>query len=144
MQQLLVACEVALAIILLVGAGLMLKDLGRRIAVPPGFQAEGVLAARVALPRDRYPVAERIIFADRLIERLTALPDVIAATVGNDMPLRGNSSASQLLTDVPGAEAVRHFRHGVTPRYFEVLGIPILAGRGFVAATLPIHRALLW
>jgi putative ABC transport system permease protein len=136
MQQLLVAGEVALALMLLVGAGLMLKDLRRRLEVPPGFQAEGVLAARVALPRDRYPAAERIIFADRLVERLSALQDVVAATVGNDLPLRGNSSASLLLTDVPGAEPVRHFRHGVTPRYFEALGIPILAGRGFVAADL--------
>jgi putative ABC transport system permease protein len=136
MQQLLVAGEVALALILLVGAGLMLKDLRRRVAVPPGFQAEGVLAARVSLPRDRYPVPERISFAERLVDRLSALPDVVVATVGTDMPLRGFSNAASLTTDLPGAEPARHFRHGVTPRFFEVLGIPILAGRGFTAADL--------
>jgi len=136
MQQALVAGEVALALILLVGAGLMLKDLRRRIAVPPGFQAEGVVAARVALPRDRYPVPERIIFAERLVERLSALPDVAVATVSTDLPLRGFSNAALLTTDVPGAEPVRHFRHGVTPRFFEALSIPILAGRGFAAADL--------
>lgn len=136
MQQLLVAGEVALALILLVGAGLMLKDLGRRMAVPPGFQADGILAARVALPRDRYPAPERAIFAERLVERLSGLPGVVAATVSTDLPLRGNSSASLLTTDVPGADAVRHFRHGVTPRFFEMLGIPILAGRGFTTADL--------
>ncbi len=136
MQQLLVAGEVALALILLVGAGLMLKDLRRRVAVPPGFHAEGVLAARISLPRDRYPVAERISFAERLVDRLSALPDVVVATVATDLPLRGFSNAASLTTDIPGAEPVRHFRHGVTPRFFEALGIPILAGRGFTAADL--------
>lgn len=136
MQQLLVAGEVALAMMLLVGAGLMLKDLRRRVAIPPGFQPEGVLVARVALPRDRYPVSERIIFAERLTERLSALPGVVAATVSTDLPLRGFDNAASLTTDVPGADAVRHYRHGVTPRFFEVLGIPLLAGRGFTAADL--------
>jgi ABC-type antimicrobial peptide transport system permease subunit len=59
-----------------------------------------------------------------------------AATVGTDLPLRGFSNAASLTTDVPGAEPVRHFRHGVTPRFFEALGIPILAGRGFTASDL--------
>ena len=136
MQQLLVAGEVALALVLLVGAGLMLKDLRVRIAVPPGFHAEDVVVARVSLPRDRYPFPERIIFAERLVERLNALPDVVGAAVGTDMPLRGFSNAAYLALAVPGADPVRHFRHGVTPKFFETLGIPILAGRGFTNADL--------
>ncbi len=134
MQQLLVAGEVALALMLLIGAGLLLRDLRERLAVSPGFVAENVLAARVTIPRDRYPLAQRVEFAERLAERLQALPGVVSASVSTDLPLRGNSNGAMMVTDVPGAEATRFYRHGVTSGFFTALGIPLIAGRGFLAS----------
>ena len=133
LQQGFVIVEVALALMLLVGAGLMLRSLRARLAVSPGFEAAGVSAARVSLPRARYAAEARSEFAERLAERLAALPGVAAATVATDLPLRGLSSASTLQVDQPGAEPIRYYRHSVTPGYFATLGIPIVAGRGLRA-----------
>jgi putative ABC transport system permease protein len=129
LQQGFVIAEVALALMLLVGAGLMLRSLRERLAVSPGFEAAGVLAARVSLPRARYVGAARSEFAERLAERLAAVPGVGGAAVASDLPLRGNSNASLLQVDQPGAEPIRYYRHSVTPGFFAALGIPIVAGR---------------
>jgi putative ABC transport system permease protein len=134
-QQLLVVGEVALALVLLVGAGLMLRSLRAQLAVTPGFRAEGVLAGRLSLPRNRYNTPElRYQFAERALVRLRAIPGVAAATVATDLPFTGNISASALA--IPGAneqENRRYYRHQVTPGYFEALGIPLRAGRDFTA-----------
>jgi len=132
-QQALVAGEVALALMLLVGAGLMLRNLGARMAVNPEFNAEGVLAARFSLPRSQYPAEVRAEFVDRLVTRLNALPGVAVAAVASDLPFRGNSNGATLLVDGPGAVPIRYFRHSVTPDFFAALRIPIERGRGFTA-----------
>lgn len=135
LQQALVAGEVALALMLLVGAGLMLRTLRERLSVQPGFEAARVLAARVTLPRTRYPAREaRAGFVERLTTRLGDLPGVEAAAVSTDLPLRGFNNAASLTLDRPGAVPFRHFRHFVTPDFFSTLGIPIERGRGFTAA----------
>jgi putative ABC transport system permease protein len=131
-QQALVAGEVALALILLVGAGLMLRSLALRLAVDPGFDPRGVVAARVSLPRPQYQdLPARAGFVDRLAARLNAIPGVARAAIGSDLPLRGNSSASTLLVEGPGAVHARYYRHSVTPGYFAALGIPLERGRDF-------------
>ena len=132
-QQVLVAGEVALAIMLLVGAGLMLRSLRERIAVAPGFRADGVVVGRVSLPRDRYAPDARAAFAERLAARLATLSGVVSATVASDLPLRGMSNASSLVVDPPGAQPIRYYRHSATPDFFATLGIPILRGRAFTA-----------
>jgi predicted permease len=131
LQQAFVVAEVALALMLLAGAGLMLRSLRERLSVPPGFEPAGVLAARISLPRAGYESAARGPFAEQLAARLAALPEVAAASVSTDLPLRGNSNAATIVVDLPGAEPIRHFRHGVSPGFFATLGIPIVAGRGF-------------
>lgn len=133
LQQALVAGEVALALMLLVGAGLMLRSLGERMAVKPGFDAEGVLAARVSLPRSQYAPQARADFVERLVTRLNALPGVAVATVATDLPLRGISNASSLLVEGPGATPIRYYRHSVTPEFFGALGISLERGRGFAS-----------
>lgn len=137
LQQAFVIAEVALALMLLAGAGLMFRSLRERLAVAPGFDASGVLAARLSLPRTSYVGAARADFAERLAERLAALPGVRDASVSTDLPLRGNSNAARLVVDQPGAEPIRYFRHDVTPGFFAALGIPIVAGRGLRADDRP-------
>jgi putative ABC transport system permease protein len=132
LQQVLVAGEVALALILLAGAGLMIRSLRERLAVEPGFNPAGVLAARVSLPRNYVPAA-RTDFVERLVARLNDLPGVDVAAVGTDLPLRGNSNAATLLVEAPGAVPIRHYRHSVTPEFFGALGIPLERGRGFTS-----------
>ena len=132
-QQALVAAEVALALVLLIGAGLMMRSLARQLAVAPGFTADGVLAARVALPRQRYTPQASVAFAEQLAERLTALPSVRSASVSSDLPFTNNTSAGLLVTDRNEPEPIRYYRHAVTPGFFETLGIPLLRGRAFTA-----------
>ena len=137
LQQALVAGEVALALMLLVGAGLMLGTLRERLRVEPGFDASGVLAGRLALPRTQYDSAGRVALMDRLTARLAALPGVSSVAVGSDLPLRGVDNAATILVDLPGATETRHFRHFVSLDYFTTLRIPIHKGRGFLPSDRP-------
>lgn len=130
LQQLLVAGEVAIALVLLVGAGLMMRSLRERLAVAPGFTTDGVLAGRISLPRARYTPEARARFVEQLAERLNQLPFVAAASVSSDLPMGGTDNAGQVTPD-PAGPSVRAFRHSVTPRFFEALQIPILQGRSF-------------
>ena len=131
MQQLLVTVEVALALVLLVAAGLMVRTFQGQLGVSPGFDATGVLSARLALPV-RYSPEQRVLFAGQLIERLKAVPGVASASVSSDLPLSGFTSAASFLP--PGqTEAVRYYRHYVTPEFFPTLRIPLAKGRAFTA-----------
>jgi putative ABC transport system permease protein len=134
LQQILVVSEVALALVLLVAGGLMLRSLARQLAVEPGFRADGVVTAQISLPRARYTPPERVELVERLLERLHALPQVQAAAVGSDMPLNGVSSAGPIFVEGVTPNPVRYYRHRVTPDYFATLGIPLLRGRTFGAA----------
>jgi len=133
-QQFLVVSEIALALMLLVAGALMIRSLRHQLAVEPGFRADGVVSAELALPRGRYPPAARVQFVDRLLSRLRALPQVQAAAVGSDLPLGRTANGASLFIDGITPDPVRYFRHRVTPDYFATLGIPIVAGRSFTAA----------
>jgi predicted permease len=137
LQQAIVVGEVALAIVLLVAAGLMGRSFAHRLGVDPGFRADDVLALRITLPRDRYETDARLAFADELLERMRALPGVSDAALGSDLPLRGNSSAAMLVVDERPDDRVRYYVHKVTPDYFRTLGIPLLAGRSIEATDRP-------
>lgn len=129
--QALVAGEIALAMTLLTGAGLMARSLDRQLNVRVGFDAAGVTVARVTLPGGRYPPDQRTAFVERLEERLKAIPLVRAAAVSSDLPFTGNSSASVLVADAAPDAPVRYYRHQVTPDFLRTLSIPLLAGRTF-------------
>ena len=132
LQQGLVVAEVALALVLLIGAGLVVRSFREQLAVDPGMRVDDVFIARVDLPAARYgSAAERLAFVRRLTERLAVIPGVEAAGIGSDAPLRGNTSASMLA--LPGRldERIRYYRHHVTPGYFAALRIPLLGGREF-------------
>lgn len=136
-QQAIIVAEVALALVLLVTAGLAVDSLRRQLALEPGFRAEGVLAARLTLTGERYDAAGRRAFVDQLLDRLEGLPGVESAAVTRDAPLRGNTGASYIFRATDPIDAdhrIRFYYHPVTPEYFETLEIPIVAGRGFTEA----------
>jgi putative ABC transport system permease protein len=133
----LVVSEVALSLLLLAGAGLLVKSFARLQAVDPGFDPEGVMTARVSLPGARYKEpAQKAEFYRALTERLNALPGVEAAGATASLPLGGsNLSVWRGLvpegrpatpeSDEPAAFSV------VTPGYFPAMRIPLRAGRVF-------------
>ncbi len=134
LHRMLVAGEVAMALALMVGAGLMVRSLRAQLDVEPGFRADGVLAARLYLPPGEYGRPARVRFVDALVERVHALPGAADVAVGFDSPLRGNSGASYVFVEGRPDERIRFYRHHVSPAYFRTLGIPIVRGRGFTAA----------
>jgi putative ABC transport system permease protein len=129
----LVVAEMALALVLLVGAGLALGTLRRLIQEPPGFDPDGVLTAEMSLPGARYPGrAERGAFYQALLERVRALPGVTSAAVVTPLPLSGESLTSIAKVPErpqPASERPRLNYHAASPQYFDVMRIPLLRGR---------------
>ncbi len=132
----LVVSEVALACVLLIGAGLMLRSFLNLMRTDPGFRAEHVLTASISLPGQNYKKAEDVgRFDGTLLRRLNADAGVRGAGVGSDLPWTGYDENAGGF-HVEGEQQVRtedtHARyHAASPGYFEALGIPLLQGRGF-------------
>ena len=130
----LVVAEVAISLILLLGAGLLLRSLDRLRQVDPGFRAEGVLTAELALRRGKYDSGDRMTgLASDLVTRLAALPGVTAAGVVEQLPLSGRDQATdiRLEGEAPSSfESSRavHYR-SAGPGYFEAMGVRLLRGR---------------
>ena len=138
----LVVCETALALLLLVGAGLFLRSLANLEVVNPGFQPRGVMTAILTLPQSRYPKDEqRIPFYRAVTERLAATPGVTGSAMGFPLPFSGGeASASFSIMEKPTGPNDPG-PHGdtrvVTPDYFKVLGIPLRQGRVFTDQDRP-------
>jgi putative ABC transport system permease protein len=133
----LLVVEVALSIVLLVGAVLLLRSFARVTQVDPGFRADNVLAFGVALPTISYPQAHnRIAFFDTLIARLEQLPGVRSAGMVQTLPMRGDYFLSFTVQGRPeprpGDQPSATYR-SVSPHYFSALGIPLKRGRLFSA-----------
>ena len=133
-RQLLVVCQTAGAIVLLVAAGLLVKSFVRLSHVPSGLQIDRVLTARLSLPDSRYPDRPAITaFFSQLLTRVRALPGVRSAGAASGLPLSVNSGDWSF--DIDGRARVNGRRPGaadwfvVTPGYFESLGIPLRRGR---------------
>lgn len=144
----LVVIEVGLAVVLLIGSGLLMKSLARLHAVETGIRADGVVTARVALSRAKYAdAAERWRFYGRLENELRQQPGISMAALVSALPLRGewNSPVAFDLLDRPELERSPFAeRIYATPTYFPALGIRLVAGRTLVAAdTLPGGGALI-
>jgi predicted permease len=133
--------QIALTVVLLIGAGLMVKTLVRLRAEPLGFRDENVTVAKLALPADSFSQENRRnIFYDRLLEKVAAIPGAQSAAVANQPPLYdGGPSASCVIESIEGQEqpppdnAPRCHGQIVTPDYFSTLSIPLLRGRAFAA-----------
>ncbi len=138
----LVAAQVALAFVMLLGAGLMLASFRSAIAVDPGFDPDDVLTGFVSLPPARYADdAARRQFWDALLADVRALPEVEAASVTSQLPFTDDNSASVIVPEgyqpTPGESLLAPFMTVAGPDYFEAMGIDVLQGRGFVASDGP-------
>ena len=135
-QRLLVVSQVSLALVLLIGAGLMLRSFQSLMQVDAGFDPRSVLTAYVSLPSSKYPDPQtRLAFFDQLLGRMRALPGVRSVAVGSLVPLaEGNWTASFFPEgQEPGrgeASPLASMRL-VSPGYFRTLGIPLRRGRDF-------------
>ncbi|MGE0354702.1 MAG: ABC transporter permease [Gemmatimonadales bacterium] len=132
----LVAVEVALALVLLIGAGLAVRSLRNLRATDTGFVADGVLTARVDFPSSVYGTAGRWLgFQRDLLERVSRLADVQSAAMSLEVPLGQRSWEMRTLPEGAGLdEDGQHTLFNmVTPDWFRAMGVPILAGRGFTA-----------
>ena len=129
----LLVAEVALSIVLLVGATLLLRSFERITSVDPGFKAEGVLAFQVALPQTTYKDAtQRIAFFDNFLSKLAANPDVRGAGMVQALPLRGGYTLSFEIQGRPKPDPDKQpsaNHRVVTPGYFQAMGIPLRRGR---------------
>jgi putative ABC transport system permease protein len=136
-RQVLVALQLAMALVLLTGSGLMLRSFRRLAAVDPGFEPAAALTLDLALPAAAYPDDLAVAhFFDQALTRIAALPGVAAAGATTTLPLQGAQANGHRLADFPRPEnappAVFQFQY-VTPGYFRSMGIPVVAGRGLEA-----------
>jgi putative ABC transport system permease protein len=136
MRSGLVVLETAFALMLLIGAGLLVKSFLNLQRVDPGFSSENVLTAQISLPAARYPdAAARRAFWLRLVEKARALPGVTAAGLTSNVPFNGmvSSGSYSIVGYTPGpTEAAPHGRQEVVGGdYFTAMKIPLIEGRFF-------------
>jgi predicted permease len=145
LRNVLVAGEMMLSVVLLVGAGLLVRSLIERQHADLGFNAAGLLTVRTSLSKARYPsAASRTAFTAELLARTRALPGVSGAIIAEGAPPRyGFTGLGDLEIDGRGAvgtSAPRAVAYNmVPPDYFRVLGIPLIGGRAFSAAENSTH-----
>ncbi len=134
-RGLLVSGQIALSLVLLIGAGLLLESFRQLQAVNPGFDPHHAIAMRIALPPARYPDdAHRARFMRELIGRLEVLPGVRSASASLGLPLAITLVAPVLAEGqpaVPPAQRPLGVWNAITPDYFKTLGIPLVRGRAF-------------
>jgi putative ABC transport system permease protein len=137
-KGLLVVAEIAISLVLLIGAGLMIKSFARLQALAIGFQPERVMTFRVELPK--YKQEAEVAFDDQLLERISGLAGVEAATVASSTPLSNNSAATIMKTR--GDEGQPKFvgLHSIGSDYFNTLRIPLMKGRSFTNQDRPGGR----
>ena len=139
LRNVLAVAQIAIAIVLLVGAGLMAKSFRALLHVEPGFRAESILTAQLSLPRSGYPDNPAIAAFEReLAERLLARPDIQSVGFASYLPLGGsdNGWAFRIEGRPPLPTGVFNFAkyRPVSPGYFETIGIPVVRGRSFTPA----------
>ncbi|MGH9404597.1 MAG: ABC transporter permease [Terriglobia bacterium] len=140
-RSVLTAAEIALALVMLIGAGLAIKSVVRLMGVQAGFDPHNVLKARIALPEVRYQDERREPFFEQLLARLRALPGVQSASAAGELPLQGGSNGvvyiegQPLPKDMWSSPLVEWCT--VMPDYFRTMRIPLLRGRDFNSHDLP-------
>ena len=134
LRGVLVVAEVAVAFVLVIGAGLLIRSFRLIQSVEPGFRAENVLAMDIAPPPSKYRQPfERVAFFQEVLERVEAVPGVRSAAVVSDFPLGGSGGGGFVIegrTPAHPKEWDAEFR-SISPDYFRAMDIPLLEGRWF-------------
>ncbi len=139
LRNMLVVVQVALAFVLLIGAGLLIRSFRAVLSVDPGFTAAHVHTATINLPRLRYDSNDKIVsFIDRLVPRAASLPGVASAAVVTSLPFGTSRQRSVFIIDgyrpSPGESPPAPYVNRVDESFFSTLGIALLRGRFFGAA----------
>lgn len=134
----LVVLEVAVALVLLIGAGLMTRSFAELMRVDPGFDPDGLVAAQIHLPQTKYRTApDRLRFFEQLVERVRALPGVLSAGAVTSLPMHPVGIDFALTFTIDGqarsasGEDPQADIRAATPGYFETMKIPLVRGRLF-------------
>jgi putative ABC transport system permease protein len=129
-RNLFVGAQVAVAFVLLVGGGLLVRSFQRLMSVEMGFESQGLIAAYLPLPMERNPDAATVtLYIDRILDEVRAVPGIREAAVTTGLPLRGWGDGMPFrLADKPDEEVGTGFKI-VSPEYFQALGLPLKAGR---------------
>jgi putative ABC transport system permease protein len=134
LRSLLVVSEVALAFVLLTGAGLLIKSFTILLNVSPGFRPEKILTMDLSLPNLRYPDRQKqTTFYQQVLEKIEPLPGVQSAGLSFYLPLRGAAGIDEFVIDgrpapPDGEKPITELRI-VNPDYFRTMGVPLLSGR---------------
>jgi putative ABC transport system permease protein len=146
----LVIAEVTLAVVLLVGASLMIQSVRKLAAIDPGFDAGSLLTMHVSVPRVPPPTADGrpasgtpappVATGRELLDRIVSVPGVVSVGLGNDVPLDGNAGANFYSVEgqrpFTAQDRPRAWVHRVSPGFFAALQIPLVAGRTFLDTEL--------
>ena len=141
-RRVLVTLQVAMAVVLLAGAGLLMRSFVRLTSVDPGFRADHLLTLTVELPKSRYAGPKQWQpFFERLTSELRAIPGVLGAAGVSGLPLNENGGSVGFFAEgqppVPDNDSTYVIYRLVTPGYFGTIGIPMLGGRDFSAQDRP-------
>ncbi len=135
LRQLFVALETAVAALLLIESGLLLKSFVKVTSVNPGFSTDHVLTVQISLPKSRYGGPGTVgPFVRDVVDRIRSIPGLHSVAVTSNLPLLGSGLCSILIEGMPPAKTAdnRFVQfNGVSPGYFRTLGIPMLSGRDF-------------
>jgi predicted permease len=135
----LATAQIAIAFVLLIGAGLLVVSFRSVLRIDPGFQPEGVITTAISLPRAAYKDDASVVgFTSRALEQIRALPGVEAAGVTDSIPFGDDYSDSVILAEgyhmQPGESLISPFEIDASDGYFEAMRIPLLRGRFFTAS----------
>lgn len=144
----LVIAEVALGLVLLVGAGLMIQTIARLKNVDPGYEPHGVLTTKIALPKSKYPNPEQqAAFYRHVLERIRSTPGVVHASAVSTIPMSGGelnwSFTIEGRPEPPPGKEMGATWDAVAPYYFKTLGIPLIKGRVFTELDLTSTKLVL-
>lgn len=131
--RMLVTAEVALALVLLIGAGLLIRSFARLMGVDPGIRPGNVLTMRLTLPLEKYGRQPGFVsFWDQVLGRVRALPGIEAAGFTTSLPFSGSNQGAGIVIagrPAPSGGALDAGFHAVSAGYFRAMGIPLLRGR---------------
>jgi len=139
LQRAMIAAELALSVVLLVGAALLSRSLEKVSAVDPGFRSDHLLAVRLPFANPWHDTTALRAFYTESMARLAAVPGVVGVTAATNVPFTGGSSSSPYILAGEGDAERQAHKHEVQQRviasnYFSTMGIPVIAGRSFGAA----------